>query len=495
MKRLFLILCIALGTMTVASAKDKTTGVERPKLVVGVVVDQMRWDYLTYYSHQFGDDGFMRLFSNGFSCNNTMLNYTPTITGVGHACVYTGSVPALTGIPGNSFYSNGRKTYCCEDRDTKVVGKEASGSSSSPKNMRVTTIGDEIKTAQNFKSKAISISLKDRAAILPGGHTANAAYWFDEKAGIFVSSTYYMEDLPQWAKDYNKANKAEGDVFNAPIGNELVGNMAIAALKNERLGQDETTDMLTISFSTPDAVGHRFSTRSEQMDEVYLKLDKVFARLLAALDQQVGKGNYLFFLTADHAAVHNTIQMNDQNIPAGEWLVRGKVDKLNEELSKRYGKEAKYVRDFMEYRFYLNHDVIAEAGKKLSEVKDDVCQILMKDKEVAYAVDYDKAATASIPAYLRERIINGYDPKMSGDIQIVLMPGYYDGNPARPGKGSTHGTPWPYDSHIPLVFYGWHIPAGQSAAPQTVNDIAATVCSLVGVQMPSGCVGRPIEMK
>ncbi len=282
MKRLFIILCIAFGAMTAVSAKDKAKGVERPKLVVGIVVDQMRWDYLTYYSKEFGDDGFMRLLSQGFSCDNTMLNYTPTVTAVGHACVYTGSVPALTGIPGNNFNRDGRKMYCCDDRETKMVGAESSRASSSPRNMRVTTMGDEIKTAQDFKSKTISVSLKDRAAILPGGHTANAAYWFNDKVGGFVTSTYYMTDLPQWAKDHNKANKTEGDVWNTPLGNEVVGNMAIAALQNEHLGQGATTDFLAISFSTPDAVGHKYSTRSEQMDEVYLKLDKGLARLLTA---------------------------------------------------------------------------------------------------------------------------------------------------------------------------------------------------------------------
>ncbi len=495
MKRLFLILCIAFGAMTAASAGSKAKGVERPKLVVGIVVDQMRWDYLTYYSRDFGSDGFQRLQRNGYECTNVQLNYTPTVTAVGHACVYTGSVPALTGIPGNNFYRGGRKMYCCDDRETKAVGVESSRASSSPRNMRVTTMSDEIKTAQDFRSKTISVSLKDRAAILPGGHTANAAYWFSDKTGGFVTSTYYMQELPEWVQAHNKANKAEGDVWNTPLGNEVVGNMAIAALKNERLGQGETMDFLAVSFSTPDAVGHKYSTRSEQMDEVYHKLDKVLARLLTALDEQVGKNGYLIFLTADHAAVHNAVQMNKNNIPAGEWLVRGRKDMLNAELSKLYGNDIKFVKDVIEFRVYLDHEAIATAGKRLCEVKDDVCAILMKDKEVAYAVAYDKAATASIPAYIRERIVNGYDPKLSGDIQVVLMPGYYDGYSQTPGKGSTHGTPWPYDNHIPLIFCGWNVPKGSSAAPQTVNDIAATVCSLVGVQMPNGCIGRPIEMK
>ena len=260
--------------------------VRRPKLVVGIVVDQMRWDYLYYYNNEFGEGGFKRLLREGRSCQNTMIPYIPTVTAIGHSSIYTGSVPALTGILGNDFFINGRPTYCCQDDSVQSVGSTTVEGKMSPRNLLASTIGDELKLATNFRAKVVGVALKDRAAILPAGHSADAAYWWDTRAGHFVSSTYYMQQLPAWVEQFNKTHKtAPGfDLKTNVKGIPMTFDMAEAALRNERLGQGNETDMLAISVSSTDAIGHKFSTRGQEIHDAYLQLDRDLTRFLNTLD-------------------------------------------------------------------------------------------------------------------------------------------------------------------------------------------------------------------
>ena len=306
-----LLLILALTTCISAQLLAHTDFNERPKLVVGIAVDQMRWDYLSRYYDQFREDGLKRLIKKGYSCDNCLINYLPTITAIGHTSIYTGTSPAFHGICGNSFYVNGKKISSCEDPNVKTVGSDKKDGSS-PVNLLATTIGDELRLHTDFKSKVISVSYKDRAAILPGGRGANAAYWIDTKNGQFITSTWYMEELPQWAKAYNtkmkknkELQKVGKDVGLYPLCGHLITDMALSAIEGENLGKGEDTDMLCISYSQTDVIGHEWSTRGAHTDEAYMELDKDIARLLKALDDQVGEGNYLLFLTADHGGAHN----------------------------------------------------------------------------------------------------------------------------------------------------------------------------------------------
>ena len=292
MKRicLFLLLCCTIG----AQAERKFS--ERPKLVVGVVVDQMRWDYLGRYYDQFGDDGFKRLIEEGYSCDNCLINYLPTVTAIGHTSAYTGTTPALHGICGNDFFIDDTPVYCCGDTTVSTVGSDSRKGEMSPRNLLSTTIGDQLRMHTDFRSKVIGVSYKDRAAILPAGRSANAAYWFDTKNVCFISSTYYMNELPAWAKAYNdelkknkKAQELNRKIGYDPICGTVTTDMAIAALKGEQLGKGDVTDMLCVSYSQTDVIGHEWGTRGEHTDGAYLGLDKDLARLLKALDEQVGK--------------------------------------------------------------------------------------------------------------------------------------------------------------------------------------------------------------
>ena len=355
-KQLFLLIVLACAFVTSVKAEFQ---LERPKLVVGIVVDQMRWDYLYRYYNQFGEGGLKRLINDGYNFENMHYNYVPTVTAAGHASVFSGTTPAFHGIAGNNYYLNGKKAYCCGDTTVQTVGSKSKAGQMSPRNMMVTNMCDQLRLATDFRSRVIGVSIKDRAAILPAGHSANGAFWFDKSAGCFITSTYYMQDLPQWLKDFNKKNKKDlnQDIAPLPIGVTLTTRIAIAAIDGEQLGKNPTgdTDMLTVSYSSTDYVGHSFGTRGEKTDEIYLTLDRELKVLFDALDQRVGRGNYLLFLTADHAGCHNAKFMNDHKMPGGVWKQSAKKKELNALYAQKYGI-TNIISDFFQNQVHLNRE-------------------------------------------------------------------------------------------------------------------------------------------
>lgn len=466
--------------------------VERPKLVVGVMVDQMRWDYLYYYYNDYQQGGLRRLVDEGYSFENTMINYVPTVTAIGHSSVWTGSVPALTGIAANTWVENGQRVYCCEDSAVRSLGSDSPEGRMSPHRMQASTIGDQLHLATDFRSKVIAVALKDRAAILPGGHSADAAYWWDTSAGNFVSSTYYMDALPQWVVDFNKKNhvKPGTDVKTSDQGVALTFAMAKAALENEQLGQHADPDLLCVSVSSTDAIGHTFSTRGKENKSVYMELDRQLADFLQTLDAKVGRGNYLLFLTADHGAVHNPNFLKEHKIPAA-GVETGKMAKAaNEYLQQALGVAGKVVLQISGGRVTLDDDLLRRSGVDIARARQTTIDWLLKDSRIRYAVDYDCVAEASIPQPIKERIVNGYFRGRSGDVFFVPRPEFNENSDSPTFRGTTHGQWNPYDSHIPFVLFGWHVSHGQTSSPTRIVDIAPTICSMLHIQMPSACVGE-----
>ncbi|PZP52151.1 MAG: alkaline phosphatase family protein [Pseudopedobacter saltans] len=516
----------------------------RPKLVVGIVVDQMRWDYLYRYHDLYSNTGgFKRLLGEGFSCENTFIPYIPTVTAAGHTCIYTGSIPAIHGIVGNNWYDNIQKkdVYCTDDSTVSTVGSTTVGvGKMSPRNMFATTIGDELRLATNFRSKVIAISCKDRASILPGGHNPNGAYWYDNKTGKFVTSTYYRQDLPNWVEafnnrkivdslyalnwnlavdsslypiystddsmDYEGAQIVKGQttfpyqlsqfigndyskIMYTPYANTMTTDMAIAALKGEQLGISDVTDMLAVSYSAPDYIGHTDGPNSwEQMDD-YIRLDKEIGKLLSNLDATVGKGNYTVFLSADHGAAHagKFSQMN--SLPGGSFSETDMKNDMNEQLKNKYGFP-NIIRSISEYQIAFNYDLLNRTENiNREDLTNWVIRYLLERPEVASAFSLNKTTQALIPEVQKQRTINGYFAQRSGDIQFIAKPGYFGGS----SKGTTHGSWNPYDSHIPLVWYGWGIKHGETNRETYMTDIAATIAALLHIQMPSGCVGTVIS--
>lgn len=528
-------------TTAIINPKITTAVIERPKLVVGIMVDQMRWDFLyRYYNRYAANGGFKRMLNEGFTNDNTFIPYTPTVTACGHTCVYTGSVPAIHGITGNAWwdYEQNRTVYCSEDKTVKTVGSTSTAGEMSPRNMITTTICDELRLATNFRSKVIGIAIKDRGGILPAGHSANAAYWYDSRTGDWITSTYYMNDLPQWAKDFNAKKHADafynmgwntmypintyvqsakdenefeakpmgadqkgfpydlkrfigknyGTIASTPYGNTLTAMMAKEAIVNEEMGKDSVTDFLAVSFSSPDYVGHAFGPNSIEVEDTYLRLDKELGELFDYLDKTVGKGQYISFLTADHGVSHVPGFLVENKLPGGTVDDNAMIDDLNKLLADKY-KQKNLVLSAYNYQISLNHEIIASADLNKEDIIEDVIKYASKIKGVDRVFAIDELMEQPMNAAVKNRIANGWHPKRSGDVQIIYTPGWIDG-----GKtGTTHGLWNPYDSHIPLVWYGWNIKPGRSTEEVYMTDIAATLAAMLHIQMPNGCVGKPIQ--
>lgn len=499
-KGLFVFAMLVCACQTIVAHTDFN---ERPKLVVGIVVDQMRWDYLSRYYDKFQDDGFKRLITKGYSCDNCLINYLPTITAIGHTSVYTGSTPALHGICGNDFFIDDDPVYCCGDKTVDPVGTDSrKRGCMSPRNLLATTIGDQIRLHTDFQSKVVGVSYKDRAAILPAGRSANHAYWLDKDNGQFITSTYYRTELPEWAKAYNnelkknKEMKSLEDVGLSPLCGQITTDMAIAALKGEQLGKGDVTDMLCVSYSQTDVIGHKYGTRGEHTDEAYLELDKDIARLLKALDEQVGEGNYLLFLTADHGGAHNYQFMIDHKLNGGAWKMTDPVlnDNLDSYLKEKFGAavDRSIINGINSYRIYLNHGKIKSLGLDLQQVKDALVDYCHQVPHVQFVIDFEKVNTCSVPDILRSRALLGYHPHRSGDLLIVLEAGFYEFGKWSSPIGTTHGEWNPYDAHIPLLFYGWKVEHGSTGREVHITDIAPTVTQMLHIQQPNACVGEPI---
>ncbi len=516
-------------------------GIPRPKLVIGIVVDQMRWDFLyRYYDRYQENGGFKQLLNQGFSCENTSIPYTPTITACGHTCIYTGSVPAINGITGNDWwdYSLSQLVYCTGDTTTKTIGSTTNAGQMSPHNLMVTTIGDELHLADNFRTKVIGIALKDRAAILPAGHSANGAYWYDEKTGDWITSSYYMNDLPKWLKDLNAKKltdqyfakewntlypletyvqstrddepyeykpfgaNTKGFPYNlsqfigknygllpvTPYGNTVTFEVAKAAIQGEQMGAGSLTDFLAISLSTPDYIGHSFGPNSVEAEDIYLRLDKDLGEFLGFLDKQVGKGNYLVFLSADHGVAQVPAFLKEHKIPAGSVSSSTISDQLNLYLKGKFKKD-KLVIGIMNYQVYLDRNLMNESHLNKADVYKEAVSFLLVQPGIAKAIPFEDLSTTTLNSELKNALANGDYPSRSGDIQLIYQPQWIDGFESR---GTTHGVWNPYDSHIPLVWFGWNILPGKTNRQVYMTDIAPTIASMLHIQMPSGSIGHVI---
>jgi hypothetical protein len=510
-----------------------------PKLVVGVVVDQMRWDFLYRYSARYTNDGFKRLLREGFSCENTYIPYLPTYTAPGHTCVYTGSVPSLHGIMGNTWYSRAKKRniYCTEDDSVRTIGSNSVAGKMSPKNLLATTITDELRIATNFRNKTIGIALKDRGSILPAGHTANAAYWFDNASGGWISSSYYLSELPAWVTSLNaqklpdqylkkdwqtlyplntyiqstadkkgyegklpgedaefdhvtsriETNKYESFRFT-PSANTYTIQMAKAAIEGEQLGQRGITDFLTVSFSSTDYAGHAFGPNSVEVEDMYLRLDRELGAFLKYLDNTIGKGAYLLFLTADHGVANVPGFMHENKIPAGEAADASVRTMLNDALKRQFGVPS-LVTSVLNYQVFLDDSLVAQNKLDKRALKELVITTLLKHPGIDKAVDLQQVQNTTLPELVKKVIINGYNQRLSGDVQFVFKPQWFDGW----NSGTTHGAWNPYDAHIPLLWFGWNIKPGKLYREVYMTDIAATLASLLRIQRPNATIGSAIE--
>lgn len=534
-------------TISLSAQKKKTiasfeTAIpNQPKLVVGIVVDQMRYDFLYRYYDKYSTGGFKRLMNEGFNCRNNHYDYAPTVTAAGHAAIFTGSVPAIDGIIGNEWFNQktGKSVYCVEDSSVTTVGSTTKAGLMSPKNLLVSTITDQLRIANNFQSKTIGIALKDRGAILPAGHTANAAYWFDSKDGSWITSSFYMKDLPQWVKDFNAAkipqkymvegwktllpieqytestadnvafeSKLAGEktptfphelaaqagvnllevIRTTPFGNSITKDLALAAIKNENLGKSTKTDFLTVSFSSTDYVGHAFGPNSVESEDTYLRLDKDIAEILTNLDNTIGKGNYLVFLSADHGVADVPGFWQANHLPTGIFDRTGAMAQVKDALKTAFG-EGEFIRAEDNNQLYLTASVLQDKKIAYAQVHAVVREVLLKREEVADVIDLHNLGNSTLPDYQLNYVKNGLNPRRSGDIMLVLNPSWFTGYKT----GTTHGSLYRYDTHVPLLFYGWRVKNGETNMRTNISDIAPTVADFLNILEPNGSVGNVIQ--
>lgn len=519
--------------------------VNSPKLVVGIVVDQMCYEYLYRYYDRYGKNGFKKLMSDGTNCRNTNYNYIPTYTGPGHASIYTGTTPSNHGIVANEWFDRETDTVinCVEDKRVSTVGSETEYGYFSPSNLKANTITDQLKLTYP-NSKVISMSIKNRGAILPGGHLSDGSYWYDASAGKFITSTYFKDALPGWVEMFNAQHPVEGylktnwntlypintysaiddspyehllpgkdkptfpynfnemlktegaeaaDLFvYTPYANTFLADFAIESIKNEGLGNDGQTDMLCISFSTPDIIGHAFGPYSVEIEDTYLRLDFEIEKLLNALNEQVGKNQYVLFLTADHAVVPVPQFLADHNLPGGYFFVDTNMVQLRELVTTKYGVDL--IKEQENLNIYLNHERIDSLNIQVDEVAEFVKQYFLKLPEVKRAYTATELMNSASNDIWISMTSNGYHKEESGDVIFTLEPGYLpktkDTDIAR--KGTSHGSAYSYDTHVPLLWYGKEIPMQEVHRSVNITDITATLAALLYLQKPNATTGQPI---
>lgn len=525
----------------VLSGSAQTTPA-KPKLVVGLVIDQMRNDYIYRYWNRFGEGGFKRLVNEGFFCKNTHYNYVPTYTGPGHSSIYTGTTPKTHGIIANDWYTReqGKEVYCVSDSKAKTVGSTSDAGKMSPHNQLSTTLGDEMMLISNGRSKVIGVALKDRSSILPVGHAkGSAAYWYDDATGNFITSDWYMSALPEWVWKFNEKKSARtfldkgwntlfpietytasiadnnsyesspnkkdtptfpyeyksyiekgsyGILKATPWGNTITREFAMEAMKAEQMGKDEITDLLCISFSSPDYVGHSFGIRSVEVEDVYLRLDKELEELLKNLDAEVGKNNYSVFLTADHGAADVAAYLMAQKIPAGYLKEEKLIKDIKTFCKTEFGDSL--VQSVSNQQVFLSEGKIAAMKLDLQNVELKLAAGIIKMQGIAeaypsYVLKYGSKGENS---YL-DLLANGYNFKRSGNVAFTYLPGWLDIQQT----GTTHGAAYGYDTHVPLIFFGAGIKQGESTKNYYITEIAPTISILLNNPFPNGCTSKPIE--
>jgi predicted AlkP superfamily pyrophosphatase or phosphodiesterase len=519
---------------------------EKPKLVVGIVVDQMRQEYLYRFEKKFGTGGFKRLMNQGFMLRNAHYNYVPTYTGPGHASIYTGATPAVHGIIGNDWHDKTTKksVNCVGDDRFSVVGADKGNGDVSPWQMLSTTITDELEIFTQRKAKVVGLSIKDRGAVLPTGHTPDGAYWYDDGTGKFISSTYYKPGLPYWLEQFNglnlpdkylngtwntllpidqykesgpddtayeeimkgktrpvfpynlaelrKVNGNLGMLPDTPFGNDFLTEGAKAAIAGESLGADDITDFLSVSYSTPDYIGHSFGPNSIEVQDTYLRLDRNIEDLLNTLDKQVGAGNYTLFLTADHAVAEVPRNMMDWKIPGG-YFDHVKMEKGLQEYLNQYFPGVKIIEEISNQQVFLDHTLFGgnpkTSGVDLLIATQLIARYLMSVEGVSNV--YTESTIQEVPfndGGERGMVARGYHPKRSGDLAFTLESNWFSGHP----QGSTHGSAYKYDTHVPVLFFGKGINIGVSDVYHPITDIAPTLSILMKIKFPSGCSGQPV---
>ena len=523
---------------------------QKPKLVVGIVIDQMPYNYINKFGHRFKEGGFERFLNQGFVFKNAHYNHIPTVTACGHATIYTGTTPSIHGIIGNSWFDYSKNNWQSNvgDPNAMYVGNEKpTMGGASPHLLKCETILDQLKLSNNSKSKTISISFKDRGAILPGGFMSDGSYWFDSynSPGFFITSDFFVDELPEWVSDFNHSGLADqlldstwntlypietyihgdndnsiyentignketptfpyvfkelrkttpnefGLIINNPLGNSLLTEFAQEAIKNENLGADDYIDFINISYSSTDYIGHTFGPNSVEIEDTFLRLDMDLANLFQFLDESVGENNYVVFLTSDHGVGINTHNLHDLGLPSGVIRSDSLMMELNAFTKKHFGTE-NLIQQVSPPTIYLNHSLIEEKGLNEQKIRRAIADLLITREGIRYAYTADDLNRFDYNTGFPFKIQNGFYPQRSGDIQVIMESGQLLRNtPIDEIKGAQHFSPWNYDSNVPVLWYGTGIQPGSSSRRVEVIDLVPTLSMMLKIDLPSCASGSPL---
>ncbi len=500
MKRLALLILLTVPLVPAAAPAEK------PRLILTIVIDQFRYDYTTRFRAEY-KGGLETLLARGAVFTNARYRQFPTVTATGHSTVLTGATPSISGIAGNGWFDRdaGRQVTSVSDDTVRLVGGSA-GAGASPRRLLVSTVGDELKISSAGQSRVFGISLKDRAAILPVGHSADGAYWFDGKTGHFVTSTYYRSDLPPWVIDFNAVTpsryrgeewlghklpadeKAFSALASTPSANELIESFAERAIEAERLGKGPATDLLAVSFSGNDYVGHEYGPDSPEVRDISLRTDALLGKLFSRVDALVGMQNVLVVLTADHGVAPTPEAEAARRMPGGRVSLGAIVEAVQKALTSKYG-EGKWISGTGDESLYLNRPLILEKKLNRAEVTNAARDAVFALPHVFRVFTYDQLIEGSVtPDLVGRMMMDGFNARRGADLSIVLDPYWIFA-----GSGTTHGSPFGYDAHVPVIFMGAGIRAGRYDGSIAVNDIAPTLATMLGIETPSGSVGRVLK--
>jgi predicted AlkP superfamily pyrophosphatase or phosphodiesterase len=515
---------------------------EKPRLIVGIVVSQMRYDYIFRFWDKLSDNGIKMLIDKGTFCKNTSFNYLYSQDGIGQASIVTGTTPSNHGIIAKEWYLNlqDKMESYTEDPDRKAVGGDYENGHHSPGNLMCTTFSDELRLSNHFGSKVFSVALEPGPAIFSAGHTGNCAYWFDPGTGNWITSTYYTDSLPAWVNDFNnkrfsdiylsqtwntllpinkyteslpdqnkyesgydgmitfpysltelsgskKNKKNYGILTKTPYGNLLTKDFASSLLIQEDLGKDDTTDFLMVCFTAGENIGNLFGPNSIEVEDALIRLDLELAHFFELLENQVGKENLLIFLASSSGVAQIPTYMIDSKIPAGYFNQLGSISLLKSALNNTYGR-GDWVKAYQSQQIFLNHTLIEDSKLSLRDMQDYVAQFMLQFAGVANTVTSYTLQTTNFTSGIFEKMQYSYNQKRSGDVLINLKAGWVE-----KGSGATdHNSSYAYDSKIPLIWYGWKIGRGVITRPVDMTDIAPTLCTFLNISYPNACTGSPI---
>jgi predicted AlkP superfamily pyrophosphatase or phosphodiesterase len=520
MKRPALIALFAtlVPNISALAASQQTSSPHKPKLILAIAVDQFRYDYTTRFRERY-TSGLATMLSQGAVFIDAHQDHFPTVTATGHATFLTGSVPATSGIIGNEWYDRrlGKTITSVEDMETTLVGVDGKKEGSSPHNLIVSTLGDEIKMSHRGESKVIGISMKDRAAILPSGRMADAAYWIDGGSGAVVSSTWYQQQLPAWVQQFNAEKPAfkhlgsswyalgeehagkplmtlpgtPGKAYlsqweETPYANDMLEDFAERVMHNEHMGQQSGTDVLTVSFSANDHLGHAVGPDAPEVEDMSVRTDLAIGKLLAAAVKQAGgRENLLVVLTADHG-VAPVPEVNEQRkMPGGRMDKTDYLVEVEAALESKFG-EGKWMVGTQESGFYLNDDLIEKKKLKHGAVEDEAAAAAMKMPFVARTYTRTQLLRHDgMQSTIDEYVARSFYPQRGPDVIVIIKPYFLFGK-----SGTSHGSPYNYDSHVPLLFWGGGVRAGMYTERVGISDVAPTLAAVLQVETPSGSVGH-----